>query len=60
MDDVILRQVNQPFVHIFNDRVGLILIESLFDFEMILEIALVANFSNDVTVPIAGEYLVAF
>lgn len=59
MHNVILSQVHQSIVHIFDDGIGLRLIEYLFEFESILEVALVAEFCDDVAVAIGGEYFIA-
>ena len=60
MDDVILTQVDQTIIYILDDRIGLCLIEYLFEFESILEVALVTEFSDNVAVAIGGEYFEAF
>ncbi len=55
MHNVILPQVDQSIIHILDDGIGLCLLKYLFEFEPILEIALVAQFCNDVTVAIGSE-----
>jgi hypothetical protein len=53
--NVILAQVDQSIIHIFDDGIGLCLVKYLFEFESILEIALVTQFCNDVAVAIGSE-----
>ena len=58
--DILLRKIVQPFEDISNDGFGLVLIEIPLLPQPGLQIALVAELSDDVAVPVAGEDLMAF
>lgn len=60
VDDILLSEVIQPFQDIFDDGFSPILIEVSFLSEPGLEISLIAEFCDDVAIPVAGEDLIAF
>lgn len=59
MDDIILRQIQQPIIDILNNRISLYFIKCLFEFELIFQVTLIAEFGDDVAISVAGEDLVA-
>lgn len=58
MHNIVLSQIQKSFIHIFDYRIGLRFIKGLFEFELILKISLIAEFSDDVAISIAGEDLI--
>jgi hypothetical protein len=60
MDDVLFRKILKSLEDVPDDGFGLVLVEVSFLAESGLEVALAAEFGDDVAVAVAGEYLVAF
>jgi hypothetical protein len=60
VDHVLLSEIVKTLEDVPDDGLGLVLIKIALFPESGLEIALVAEFCNDIAIPIAGEDLIAF
>ena len=60
MYDILLSEVKQPLKDILDDGFSPILIKVLLFPQSRLKITFIAQLSDDIAIPIAGEYLVTF
>ena len=60
MDDIFISQVEEPFQNIGDEGVGPAFIHLAVLSESGFQVTIAAEFSDDVTVTVAGEYLEAF
>lgn len=59
MDNMVFCQIDESFEYIFNVAFGFVLLQRLLVSHLALQISLVAELSYYVTIPIAGEDLMA-